>query len=135
MLLPDKPLILFDGVCNLCNSSVQFIIKHDTEKKFLFASLQSEIGQAVLKHFELDTTDFNTFILVENYQAYTKSTGVLRVIKQFSGLWKFLYIFIAIPSPIRDFFYTFVSQNRYKIFGKKDHCMIPSPDLKSRFLN
>ena len=135
MLLPDKPLILFDGVCNLCNSSVQFIIKHDTNNKFLFASLQSSMGQAVLKHFELDTTDFNTFVLVEEYQAYTKSTGALHVVKQLSGFWKILYIFIIIPVPIRDFFYTFVSKHRYKLFGKKDQCMMPSPDLKSKFLN
>ena len=135
MIFPDKPLILFDGVCNLCNASVQFIIKHDVENKFLFASLQSETGQNVLKHFGLDTSEFKTLILLQNKEIYIKSTGALRVIKQLNGLLKFLYIFIVIPSPIRDFFYTFIANNRYRFFGKQEYCMIPSSELKAKFLN
>ena len=135
MIFPDKPLILFDGVCNLCNASVQFIIKRDVENKFLFASLQSETGQNVLKHFGLDTSEFKTLILLQNKEIYIKSTGALRVIKQLNGLLKFLYIFIVIPSPIRDFFYTFIANNRYRFFGKQEYCMIPSSELKAKFLN
>ena len=135
MDFPDKPLILFDGVCNLCNTYVQFVIKRDTQNKFLFASLQSETGQNVLKHFELDTTEFKTLVLLQDNQIYTKSTGALRVLKQLDGILKFSYIFILVPAPIRDLFYNFVAANRYRFFGKKEYCMIPSPELKARFLN
>ena len=135
MDFPDKPLILFDGVCNLCNTYVQFVIKRDTQNKFLFASLQSETGQNVLKHFELDTTEFKTLVLLQDNQIYTKSTGALRVLKQLDGILKFSYIFILVPAPIRDLFYNFVAANRYRFFGKKEYCMIPSPELKAKFLN
>lgn len=135
MVFPDKPLILFDGVCNLCNASVQFIIKRDVENKFLFASLQSETGQNILKHFGLDTTEFKTLILLQNKEIYTKSTAALGILKQLNGFWKFLYIFILIPTPIRDFFYTFVANNRYRFFGKQKYCMMPSSELKAKFLH
>jgi predicted DCC family thiol-disulfide oxidoreductase YuxK len=135
MVFPEKQLILFDGVCNLCNTYVQFVINRDSQNKFLFASLQSDTGQDVLKHFGLDTTEFKTLVLLQDNHIYTKSTGALRVLKQLDGLWKFSYIFIAIPSPIRDLFYNFVASNRYRFFGKKDYCMMPLPELKSRFLN
>ena len=130
----EKPLLLFDGVCNLCNSSVQFIIRHDPEQKFLFASLQSDKGQEILKELGLNAKEFNSLILIENGKAYMRSTGALRIARHLSGLWKFLYIFIIIPSFIRDFLYNFVAHNRYRFFGKKDHCMIPTPELKARFL-
>lgn len=130
----EKPLLLFDGVCNLCNSSVQFIIRHDPEKKFLFASLQSDKGQEILKELGLNNKEFNSLILIENGKAYMRSTGALKIARHLSGLWKFLYIFIIIPSFIRDFLYNFVAHNRYRFFGKKDHCMIPTPELKARFL-
>ena len=130
----EKPLLLFDGICNLCNSSVQFIIRHDPEQKFLFASLQSDKGQEILKELGLNAKEFNSLILIENGKAYMRSTGALRIARHLSGLWKFLYIFIIIPSFIRDFLYNFVAHNRYRFFGKKDHCMIPTPELKARFL-
>ena len=130
----EKPLLLFDGVCNLSNSSVQFIIRHDPEQKFLFASLQSDKGQEILKELGLNNKEFNSLILIENGKAYMRSTGALRIARHLSGLWKFLYIFIIIPSFIRDFLYNFVAHNRYRFFGKKDHCMIPTPELKARFL-
>ncbi len=130
----EKPLLLFDGICNLCNSSVQFIIRHDPEQKFLFASLQSDKGQEILKELGLNNKEFNSLILIENGKAYMRSTGALRIARHLSGLWKFLYIFIIIPSFIRDFLYNFVAHNRYRFFGKKDHCMIPTPELKARFL-
>jgi predicted DCC family thiol-disulfide oxidoreductase YuxK len=134
MTLPDKPVILFDGVCNLCNGSVQFVIKHDTEKKFLFASLQSEAGQALLKHFGLPTENFNTFVVIENGKIYTKSTGVLREAAILGGWFKIFTIFYLVPAFIRDIFYSFVAKNRYNLFGKKQFCMIPTPELKARFL-
>lgn len=133
-LFPEKPLVLFDGVCNLCSASVQFVIEHDPEGKILFASLQSERGQAILTHFGMKTDDFDTFVLIENGQAYTRSTAVLREVRYFSGLWKYLYALIIVPRPIRDFFYNIIAKNRYRWFGKKNECWLPTPELKMRFL-
>jgi predicted DCC family thiol-disulfide oxidoreductase YuxK len=135
MTLPSKPIVLFDGVCNLCNGSVQFVIKRDPQAKFLFASLQSDIGQAILKDFGLNTHDFDTFILIDNGIAYTRSTAALRVAKELDSPIKFLQIFTLVPSFIRDLFYIFVAKNRYRFFGKQDQCMLPSPELKTRFLS
>jgi predicted DCC family thiol-disulfide oxidoreductase YuxK len=135
MEFPDKQLILFDGVCNLCNSYVQFVIERDSQNKFLFASLQSDTGQNLLKHFGLETTGFKTLVLLQDKEIYTKSTGALRILKQLDGIWKISYIFILVPAFIRDFFYSFVAANRYRFFGKKEFCMIPSPKLKSKFLS
>ena len=133
-LFPEKPLVLFDGVCNLCNASVQFIIEHDPEGNLLFCSLQSERGQGILQYLGMKTDDFDTFIFIENGQAYTRSTGVLREIRYFKGAWRFLSILRFIPSPIRDFFYNIVAGNRYRWFGKKNECWLPTPELKARFL-
>lgn len=127
-------ILLFDGVCNLCNSSVQFIIRHDPEQKFVFTSLQSDKGREILKELGLNTEVFNSLVFIEKGQAFTHSTGALKIARQLNGLWKFLYIFIIIPKPIRDFLYTFIANNRYRFFGKKDYCMMPSPELKSRFI-
>lgn len=134
-LYPDKPLVLFDGVCNLCNASVQFIIEHDPEGKIMFASLQSERGQAILQHLGMKMDDFDTFIFIEKGVAYTRSTGILKEIRYFKGGWRFLYAFIVIPRPIRDFFYNIVARNRYRWFGKKNECWLPTPELKMRFLS
>lgn len=129
-----QPIILFDGVCNLCNGAVQFVIKHDPEKQFSFASLQSDAGMQLLKDKNLSATDFSSFILIENGELYSKSTAALKVAKRLSGAVKILGIFIVIPAVIRDAVYNFIARNRYKWFGKKDACMIPTPELQSRFL-
>ena len=133
--MTKKPVILFDGVCNLCNNAVQFIIRHDPDEKFLFASLQSEFGQQLMKHYNLPLENFNSFILLQNNKVFNKSTGALKVAKQIKGSWKLLYIFIIVPKFIRDAVYTWIANNRYKWFGKKDACMIPTPQLKARFLS
>lgn len=129
------PIILFDGVCNLCSSSVQFIIRHDPQKKFRYASLQSELGQSVLKEFNLPTNELSSFILLEKGKIAVKSTGALRVAKQLSGGWPLLYALVIVPAFIRDAVYEFVGRNRYKWFGKKEACWIPTPDLKQLFLD
>jgi predicted DCC family thiol-disulfide oxidoreductase YuxK len=134
MTFPDKPLILFDGVCNLCNGSVQFVIKHDKESKFLFTSLQSDKGQEILKHLGLKTDNFDSFILLDKGKIYTKSSGVLKEAAILGGWFKIFTIFYLVPTFIRDLFYSFVAKNRYRFFGKKDSCMIPTPELKARFL-
>ena len=134
-LFPEKPLVLFDGVCNLCSGAVQFIIRHDPDGKIMFSSLQSERGQAILAHLNMKTDDFDTFIFIENGIAYSRSTGVLKEIRHFDGLWWVLYALIIIPRPIRDFFYNIIARNRYRWFGKKKECWLPTPELKTRFLS
>ena len=131
----DKPIILFDGVCNLCDSAVQFIIRRDKKNTFLFASLQSEMGQRILAQYNFPVDELNSFILVENNKAYTRSTGALKVVKKLKGLWPLLYGFMIVPKFIRNWVYNWVGRNRYKWFGKKEECMIPTPELKARFLN
>jgi len=130
----DKPIILFDGVCNLCNTSVQFIIKRDSKKNFMFSSLQSDAGQAILLQNNLENLDFDTIILLEDGIVYDKSTAILKIIRRLSGFYKFGYIFIMVPKFIRDFVYKIIAKNRYKWFGKRDTCMIPTEELKLRFL-
>jgi len=128
-----NPVILFDGVCNLCNSSVLFVIKHDPKKQFRFASIQGDYGQQVLKQFQLPPDSLNSFILLKDNQIYTHSTGALKVAKQLSGPWPLLYAFIIVPPFIRNAVYQFIANNRYKWFGKKEQCMVPSPALKELF--
>ena len=131
----DKPIVLFDGVCNLCNSAVQFIIRHDKKNTFMFTSLQSDTGKKLLAQYDLPLNELNSFILIENNKAYTRSSGALRVIKKLKGLWPLLYGFIIVPKFIREGVYNWVGRNRYKWFGKQEACMIPTPELKARFLN
>ncbi|HET6768223.1 MAG TPA: thiol-disulfide oxidoreductase DCC family protein [Chitinophagaceae bacterium] len=130
----DKPVILFDGVCNLCSGSVQFILKRDKEKKFLFASLQSGYGQTLLKQSGLPIDTFNSFILSENGQIFTRSTAALKMFSQLKG-WGWVKIFWIVPRFIRDAVYNLFARNRYNWFGKKEECWVPTPDLKSRFLD
>ncbi|HEX6846081.1 MAG TPA: thiol-disulfide oxidoreductase DCC family protein [Chitinophagaceae bacterium] len=129
----DKPVILFDGVCNLCTGSVQFILKRDTTKEFLFASLQSNYGQELLKQFHLPTDVFNSFILYREGKIFTRSTAALKMFQQLNG-WKWVKIFWIVPKFFRDAVYNLVAQNRYRWFGKKEECWVPTPELKARFL-
>lgn len=127
-------VILFDGVCNFCNSSVQFIIKRDPQGIYQFTSLQSEVGQKLLKDHEVPV-ELDSFIYIEDEKIYFKSTAALKVFRNLKGLWKFLYIFIIVPRPLRDVVYGVIARNRYKWFGKRDACMIPSPEQRKRFLD
>ena len=127
-------LILFDGVCNLCNSVVQFVIRHDPKGIFKFASLQSETGKRITSSFNIPPgTD--SFILVENHKVFTRSTAAIKVTGKLKGIIKLLYGFIIVPPFIRDRLYDVIARNRYKWFGKKDTCMIPGPAIESRFIN
>lgn len=126
-------IVLFDGVCNLCTGSVLFILKRDKKDYFRFVSLQSEAAQKLLAGTTL-TQDLDTFVLVENGVIYNRSTAALRVARKLSGLWPLLYVFIIVPKFIRDGVYRFISANRYKWFGKKDSCMIPTPELRQKFI-
>lgn len=127
-------IVLFDGVCNLCNSSVQFIIKHDKNDFFRFAALQSETGQKMLKEAGLPLDFLGTFVYFEGDKHSTRSTAALRLSKHLNGLWPMFYILIIIPAPIRNLFYNLVANNRYTFFGKQDVCMIPTPELKNKFI-
>ena len=129
-----RSIVLFDGVCNLCNGAVQFIINRDPEGRFSFASLQSAAGQARLREFGLSTDAFDSFVLVEGGKAYTRSTAALRIARQLPGPWRFLYALIIVPRPLRDWAYDLVARNRYRLFGRRDSCMIPTPELKAKFL-
>ena len=126
-------VVLFDGVCNFCNGAVNFIIRHDGEKKFKFAPLQSEIGQEMQEKYRIGE-DVDSIILVENDKAYTHSTAGLRVVKGLGGIWSLGYVFIIVPAFIRDWAYRLFARNRYRLFGRQDACMLPTPDVRGRFL-
>ncbi|GGA77512.1 thiol-disulfide oxidoreductase DCC family protein [Ornithinibacillus halotolerans] len=127
-------IILFDGECNLCNNTVQFVIKRDPKGIFKFTALQSRVGEGLLKEKKIPN-DWDSFILIEGEKVYTKSTAALKVCRNLSGFIKLLYVFIIIPSQLRNPIYNFIARNRYKWFGKRDSCMIPTPELKERFLD
>lgn len=128
------PVVLFDGVCNLCNRSVRFIIKRDPEGVFRFAHLQSEAGVRLLEQFGLPTGDYDTFILIDSGRYYVRSEAALRVARRLGGWWGMLYALMAVPAPFRDWVYSYVAGNRYKWFGRTDECMAPGPGIEERFL-
>lgn len=130
----DQGVLLFDGVCNFCNGSVNFIIDHDSKRYFRFAALQSEAGQAILRHFGLPLSDFDTMIVVENGKYYRKSTAALRIARHLGWPWSLGAIGLMIPAFLRDLGYSLIARNRYKWFGQQDQCRIPTPDIRSRFL-
>lgn len=132
--MTEKNIILFDGVCNLCVSSVQFIIKRDPVGIFYFASLQSDVGVRLSENFGALIEKTDSIILIKGDKCYIESDAALKIASKLKGGWKLLYIFIIIPKPLRDAVYRYVARNRYKWFGKKDACMIPTPDLEKRFI-
>jgi predicted DCC family thiol-disulfide oxidoreductase YuxK len=134
-MLTDKKIVLFDGVCNLCSSTVQFIIKRDKKNQFLFASLQSVQASELLKKYSYDESELNSFVLIDDSKIYTHSSAVLRVLKHLSFIWSVCYIFIILPKFIRDGVYNYIAKHRYKWFGKKEECWVPTPDLQSKFLD
>ncbi len=135
MVEKGKKIILFDGVCNLCNSSVQFVIRRDKRDRFRFAALQSKVGESLVKERRIDTTKVDSIILIEPQVAYyVKSEAALRIARSLSGLWPVFGIFLWLPSGLRDLVYDLVARNRYRIFGKRDACMVPTPELKNKFL-
>lgn len=131
----ERPILFFDGMCNLCNGAVQFIVKHDRQQRFLFASLQSPPGkQAILKtglHFS-DTS--GSLILFYKGRYYTRSAAALHTARLLGGVWQLLYAGIILPRALRDAVYKFVASRRYRWFGRRSECMIPSPALKARFV-
>ncbi len=130
-----KKIVLFDGECNFCDASVQFIIKRDPQGIFSFASLQSDVGQQLVKEYHVpDEIDSIILIDPEQHKFYIKSSAALHICKRLSGLWKIFYLFKVIPGSIRDKVYDIIARNRIKWFGKKDQCTLPSPEIRKRFL-
>lgn len=140
-------ILLFDGVCNFCDGAVNFVIARDSANYFKFAPLQSDTGRKLADKFHLKyegnvekipsdgSIPIDSIILIEDDKAYTHSTAALRIARKLPGIWSWAYVFIVVPKVIRDLFYKFFARYRYKLFGKKDMCMMPTPDLKQRFLS
>lgn len=128
----DKKIILFDGACNLCDSSVQFVIKHDKKDIFRFVPLQSELGQKIVNHIGASAID--STILYERGKGYYKANVVFRILKEMNGLYRCLLVFSILPKSVLNVIYDYVAKNRYKWFGKKESCLIPTPELQSKFL-
>ena len=130
-----KPIILFDGVCNFCNGMVNFIIRHDKKNIFQFATLQSGSGQELLERYNIDWKLNDSFIVIENGKAYQKSNAALKLYDKLPWYWKWSQIFWIVPKFIRDAVYNFIAKNRYRWFGKKESCIVPTPEIRARFLN
>ena len=134
-MMPAQPVILFDGVCNFCNGMVNFVIKRDKSASLKFSTLQSKIGQNLLTAKNFQDPDLRSFVFIEKGELYTRSTAALKVCRYMNGLWPLMYGFIIVPKFIRDGIYNWIAKNRYRWFGKKEVCMVPTPELQSRFLN
>ena len=131
----DKKIILFDGVCNLCDSAVQFIIKHDKKDIFRFISLQSDLGKEITNYLGINRTNLDSIILYQpGYAYYHKSQAVFKIAKDLGGIYSLSTIFSILPSSITDNMYDYIARNRYNWYGKKESCMLPTNDLKAKFL-
>ena len=132
--MAEKATVLFDGVCNFCNSSVNFIIDRDKEDYFQFTPLQNDLAKDILRQNGYNPDDLDSVVLYEDGTVYTESTAALRIAKRLKGLWPLLYGFIIIPPFIRNSVYRFIARNRYKWFGKREACRLPSPEVKAKFI-
>ena len=132
--LPDGSIVLYDGVCGMCNRLVQMIVRRDRRGRFRFAALQGETGQALLRRHGLPTDDFDTAVLVEGGRAYLRSRAILRIVGGLGGVGRLAAPFALLPAPLLDFFYDRVANNRYRVFGRSDACMLPPPEMRARFL-
>lgn len=133
--MDNQSIILFDGVCNLCNSAVNFVIKRDKKNMIQFAPLQSETAHVLLENCNIPAAEMKSFIFIEEGKPYTQSAAALKVCRYLTGLWPLLYCLIIVPRFIRDGIYKWIAKNRYKWFGQKNECMIPAPELQRKFLN
>ncbi|MEO7932372.1 MAG: thiol-disulfide oxidoreductase DCC family protein [Chthoniobacterales bacterium] len=129
-----NPIILFDGVCNLCDGFVQFVIRHDAAGQFRFTSLQSTAGAEILEKHHLPTQQLSSIVLSVGDSHYTRSDAALQILRRLSAPWKWMGLFLVLPRFLRDAIYDFIARNRYRWFGQKDACMIPTPELRERFL-
>ncbi len=130
----NEAIILFDGICNLCNSSVQFVLKHDAKKQFLFASLQSDASRKLLLQFNYENAKMMSIVLIEDNKVYDKSTAALRIARRLNPIWNYRYVLIILPKGIRDFVYDIIAKNRYGWFGKRSSCLMYIAEYKNRFI-
>lgn len=130
-----KNVIIFDGVCKLCNNSVNFIIKRDHNNVFLFTAMQSEAAQDLIAKYNVKSVGFDTFLLIKNNECFYRTDAALEITKDLSGCWSLFRVFKLLPRSFRDYFYRLLARNRYRIFGKTDRCMVPTPDVISKFLD
>jgi len=135
MIAADDGIVLFDGVCNLCSRSVAFIIEHERESTLRFASVQSNTGAELMQRYGLDPANITTFALILDNVAYTRSDAALRIARRLRGPWRLLTALRIVPRPLRDFVYDLVARNRYRWFGRRETCMVPTPELRARFLD
>jgi len=133
--MDNRHIVIFDGVCNFCNGSVKFIVGRDPEGVFAFTPIQSELAKKLMQDHQLNTIEIDTFVLIKNGKAHVRSDAALEITKNLSGMWYLFNVFRILPSPVRGFFYSLFARNRYKLFGKRDQCMIPDDDLRTRFLS
>lgn len=131
--MTSHDLILFDGVCNFCNNSINLVIDNDPKGTFKFVPLQSPLGESLKHKYHLSNID--SIVLISQDRAYTKSSAALKIARNMKGLWPILYVFVVLPPFLRNLVYDFIAKNRYKWFGKSESCRIPTPDLKERFLS
>ena len=125
---------MFDGVCNLCNAFVNFVIDRDPRSYFQFGALQSARGCALLRRYRMPTQDLQTIVLIEDGRAYVESTAALRIFRRLNGVWPVLYLFIVVPRGLRDLLYRLIARRRYRWFGQRDQCRLPEPSIQDRFL-
>src|SRR5215204_4269440 len=133
-MVEQHPVILFDGICNFCNGVIHFVIRQDKKGRFRFTTLQSGRGQQLLQHYGLSQLHFDSFILIENGKVYMRSAAALKLSNKLPWYWKWTQILWIVPPFIRNAFYDLIARNRYKWFGRKEQCMVPAPELRSRFL-
>jgi len=133
--MKEQPIILFDGVCNLCNRVVGFVIRRDKKGTIRFAALQSESGQELLQQYHLPAAAMESFIFIEKGKAYSRSSAALKLCRHLGRLWPLCYGFMIVPKFIRDAVYNWVANHRYKWFGVRTECMMPTPEIKAKFLN
>lgn len=132
--MEDKNIIIFDGICNFCNDSVNFIIRHDPKKKFMFVPMQSKEAIRLIEKYQVQYVGSDTILLIKNEQSYIRTDAALEITKDLSGYWYLFNLMKVLPRSFRDFFYNLFARNRYYLFGKRDACMIPSNDVRSRFI-
>ena len=131
---PEHPVVLFDGVCNFCEGSVRFIIDRDPQGRFRFASLQSQIGEKMLRNHGKDPEEMTSIVLLQEGKSYTKSSAALRIARHLRFPWPLFWGFMIVPPFLRNMVYDLIARNRYKWFGKKEECMIPTPEIREKFL-
>jgi len=132
--MDDRHLIIFDGVCNFCNGSVNFIIRHDSQGQFVFTPMQSDLAQQKIDEYGITNVGVDTFLLIKNDRCYIWTDAALEITKDLDGYWKWMRFFKIIPRPIRDYCYRLFARNRYALFGRTDNCIVPSDEVKERFV-